>query len=307
MTSLRAALAGLVCGVALLGSAQGEELTEEEAALAMDFAMHDAAFTVYHEIGHMLVDQLRLPVLGKEEDAVDALATILLLDYKSDEIEAFNTLIDTTDGWYFNAVQSTGTGVEELSYYDEHSLDIQRAYAMVCLMVGASPKDFGETADIYEIDKEQQEACAGTYEQARNSWNTLLAPHAAEAADNRIAVTYDDAGDLSLFADELKSRRVLEKAAELVGGKYELPEPVTIRAALCDTENAFYDSDENEITYCYELASAMHALYVENMESEEAEGVDASESLDGGESVDEAKLLDAGEDLSPRRGSPSRN
>lgn len=54
MTSLRAALAGLVLGIAVLGPAHGEELTEDEAAEAMDFAIHDAAFTIYHEIGHML-------------------------------------------------------------------------------------------------------------------------------------------------------------------------------------------------------------------------------------------------------------
>ena len=43
---------------------------------AMAFAMHDAAFTMYHEVGHLLVGELGLPVLGKEEDAVDSWATI---------------------------------------------------------------------------------------------------------------------------------------------------------------------------------------------------------------------------------------
>lgn len=300
MNSLRAALAGLVLGITILGPARGEELTEDEAAEAMDFAIHDAAFTVYHEVGHMLVDQLRLPVLGKEEDAADALATILLLDDKSDEIETFNTLIDTVDGWYFNAVRTTGSGVDELSYYAEHSLDIQRAYAMVCLMVGADPKEFGETADIYEIEAEQQAACAGTYAQARNSWNALLQPHISDTPADNIVVRYEEAGDFSRFAEELQSRRILEKAAELVGGKYQLPQPITMRATPCGVQNAFYDPSTSEIIYCYELASAMHDLYVENMNAEDEEEADA-----GGDdemAVEEGEeTADEGEEVSVRR------
>ncbi|MFN4169605.1 MAG: DUF4344 domain-containing metallopeptidase, partial [Pannonibacter phragmitetus] len=34
--------------------------------------------TLYHEFGQALVDVLKLPVLGREEDAADALATLLI-------------------------------------------------------------------------------------------------------------------------------------------------------------------------------------------------------------------------------------
>lgn len=50
--------------------------TDEQLSEAMDVAMHDAVFTLYHESGHLLIDELKLPVLGKEEDAADALAII---------------------------------------------------------------------------------------------------------------------------------------------------------------------------------------------------------------------------------------
>lgn len=265
MTSLRTALAALFC-LASTAPLLAQELTEDQAAEAMDFAMHDATFTLYHEIGHLLVGELGLPVLGKEEDAADALAAILLLNDTSDEVEAFNTLIDSADGWYFNAVKSTGEGVDALSYYDEHSLDIQRAYAMVCMMVGFNPEEFGETADIYEIDKDQQEACAFTYQQAADSWVTLLAPHEVQDKPGaEISIIYEDAGEFSGFADELKSRQVLEKAAELIQASFVLPRPVTFRAALCGEANAYYSPADGEIRYCYELAADMHALYIENV------------------------------------------
>src|SRR5690349_14654698 len=97
--------------------AHGQDFTDEDYAAAVDFAMHDAAFTMYHEIGHMLVGELGLPVLGKEEDAADALAVILLLNDDTDD-DSYNALVDAADGWYFNAVNSTGSGVEDFSYYD---------------------------------------------------------------------------------------------------------------------------------------------------------------------------------------------
>ena len=178
MKTIVTALAASLCLGAMAGAALAEDSENEILGQAMAFAMHDAAFTMYHEIGHMLVGELGLPVLGKEEDAVDALATIWLLEFDESE-DSYDALIDAADGWYFNAVNSTGSGVDEFSYYSDHSLDIQRAYAMVCMMVGKDPDAFGETADIYEIDKDQQENCAYTYDQAFTSWMRLLEPHFA--------------------------------------------------------------------------------------------------------------------------------
>ncbi len=266
MTNLRAALAGLLCCATLAVPAYAQDATEDPAVAAMDFAMHDAAYTMYHEIGHLLVSELGLPVLGKEEDAADALAVILLLNDEENPDEAFNTLIDSADGWYFNAVKSTGEGVEDFSYYDEHSLDIQRAYAMVCMMVGFNPTDFKETADIYELDQDRQDACAYTYNQALDSWNTVLQPHFNNGDPGaEITVTYDDAGDFSQFADELKSRQILERAAALVTTKFHLPNPVSFRGTLCNQANAFYSPSDHQITYCYELAADMYGLYINDI------------------------------------------
>src|SRR4029078_13036153 len=41
-------------------------------------------FVLHHELGHALVDLLNLPVTGKEEDAVDQLATVVLLSSDND-------------------------------------------------------------------------------------------------------------------------------------------------------------------------------------------------------------------------------
>ena len=263
MKTTKAALAtalmclGLSTTPALAQDAQDPILGE-----AMAFALHDAAFTMYHEIGHMLVGQLGLPVLGKEEDAVDALATIWLLEFDEAD-DSYDALIDAADGWYFNAVNSTGSGVDEFSYYDEHSLDIQRAYAMVCMMVGKDPEAFGETADIYEIDPEQQEGCGYTYEQSFVSWMTLLDPHLVEeGTGSTVEVIYEDAGDYEPYAQALKDYQILEYAAQTVEASFIIPDPVTFRATQCGEPNAFYDPSTNEVIYCYEMAEHMFYMYL---------------------------------------------
>ena len=131
---------------------------------------------------------------------------------------------------------------------------------MVCMMVGADPDEFAETADIYEIDPEQQENCAGVYEQADASWMSVLDPHFTDEPGEEIPVIYDDPGDYADFADELKSREILEGLAEFLRTTFALPGPVTIVGAQCGEPNAFYSPDDHQVTYCYELAAQMWTL-----------------------------------------------
>jgi hypothetical protein len=269
MHRLRLVSFALLTALAAPAMAQQAELTDEQAAQAMDFAMHDAVFTLYHESGHLLVHELGLPVLGKEEDAADALAVIQIFKNTKDDDELFNTMNDVADGWYFSSLNMTD---DDLNTYDDHSLDIQRANAMVCMMVGAKPDEFAETADAYQMDPDQQANCAGNYEQAVNSWTSELEPHLAKTPGPAIEITYEDAGDFQKFADELKSRKILENLAENLSSTYALPGPVTFTAKVCDEPNAFYQEDTHSITYCYDLAADMYELGAANLFTDDPQG-----------------------------------
>jgi hypothetical protein len=268
MTAFRSA--ALAAALALFAmpalAADDSKLTDEQKAEAMDFAMHDAIFTLYHESGHLLVHELGLPVLGKEEDAADSLAVVQIFKNTKDEDELFNTMNDVADGWYYSSLNMTD---EDIDTYDDHSLDIQRANTMVCMMVGANPDEFGETADAYEMDADQQDACTETYQQAVDSWDKELLPHLAKAPGAEIPVTYEKAGKFQQYADELQSRKVLENLADELRTNYALPGPVTIAAKQCDDANAFYDPETHSITYCYELAADMYQKGVDNLFTED--------------------------------------
>ena len=50
---------------------------QEPSEAAMDFVRGNVLSIFYHEFGHALVDILGVPVMGREEDAADALSVVL--------------------------------------------------------------------------------------------------------------------------------------------------------------------------------------------------------------------------------------
>lgn len=248
---------------ALAQSASAARYTGDQLSEAMDVAMHDALFTLYHESGHLLIDELNLPVLGREEDAADALAIIQILKNTPDKTEVGRTLNDVADEWYYSSLRTTPA---DLTAYDRHSLDIQRANAMVCLMVGADPDTFTRKAEDRGLDADDRDDCADDYDKTLASWNAVLAPHLAKKPGPEIKVSYGPADDdhLQRFADVLQSRHILERVAERLRTTYALPKGLSIVAKECDTANSYYLEDEHEILYCYELANDIYDLTLDN-------------------------------------------
>ncbi len=247
----------------LAAPAAAQELTEEQQLIATEFALNNSQFVMQHEIGHLFVAEFGLPVLGKEEDAADSLAALFLLNQQSEE--ANQALIDSADGWYLAEFDNPSEEYEAADFYDEHSLSIQRAYQVVCFMVGADPETFAEVAEEYEIDPERQESCAFDYEQASNSWAGLLEPNEG-GGGGRIEVVYEPAGDDYADIEQLlKDVEFLETAAGDLEQTYALPRDLTFRAALCEEENAYYSYEDAEITFCYEMVAFFFRIIEDEM------------------------------------------
>lgn len=256
--------AALVAAAMLAAPASAAELTEEQQAIAVEFALNNSIFVLQHEIGHLFVGEFDLPVLGKEEDAADSLASVMLLSQGNETSQ--QALRDAADGWYLSEY-SKGDQYEESDFYDEHSLDLQRSFAVVCLMVGADPATFGETAEEYEMDKDRQERCAFDYQQAVNSWVQLLGPH--EVKDGKtgagINFIYEADADFQDIADFLHEQQFLEAAAQSVFNNYGLPREMNFVAKKCNEPNAFYNESEAQVTFCYEMFVLFFNLIQDDM------------------------------------------
>ncbi|MDH4441856.1 MAG: DUF4344 domain-containing metallopeptidase [Rhizobium sp.] len=250
--------AGFVMSTTALKAA---DFTAEQIAEGQKFIVNNALFILFHESGHMLVSELGLPVLGREEDAVDGLSGVMLLESVEDEFKA--AMQDAADGWFL-IDEAKGEGPQESDFIDTHGLDRQRAYSLVCMMSGADPDYFKTFIDSIQFPAERREECGGEYAKIRDSWFGLLEQHQDEQKTSKFTVTYEPANnaDLQPFADLLQEAQVLEAIEATYGEGYDIPDGIKVTGKTCGTENAFWHEGSREITYCYEMAAYHAALMV---------------------------------------------
>jgi hypothetical protein len=274
-SAVAAVLASCAAGFVMSSTAlKAADFSAEQIAEGQKFIVNNALFILFHESGHMLVSELGLPVLGREEDAVDALSSVMLLESEEDELKA--AMQDAADGWFL-IDEAKGEGPQESDFLDTHGLDRQRAYSLVCMMSGADPEYFKTFIDSLDFPAERREECVGEYEKTRDSWFGLLEQHQDEAKKSKFTVTYEPANnpDLQPFADLLKENQVLEAIEATYGEGYDIPDGIKVTGKTCGTENAFWQEDTREITYCYEMA-AYHAALMVNYFTNQNAPADAS-------------------------------
>jgi hypothetical protein len=134
-------------------------------------------YTVCHEIGHALIDVWRLPVTGKEEDAADQVAALLLIE----NVEGGQQMV-LDAARFFKRYADFALGEEKL-YWDEHSLDEQRFYNILCMLYGHNAKTYSYLIQEGSLPLARAELCNEDYEKIRTSWQTLLAPYMKNPPD----------------------------------------------------------------------------------------------------------------------------
>ena len=144
----------------------GEGEGDEEGAQAVSDAL---LFTMLHEVGHALVDVLDIPIAGREEDAVDQLAAVMLVD-GSDEGSA--AAINGATGLATDEEQ-----LNDLAFADDHALGSQRFYNVLCLVYGQNPEEYAHWVDEGTLPRERAEGCEAEYAHVSRSWDRLLEPY----------------------------------------------------------------------------------------------------------------------------------
>jgi len=173
-------------------------------------------------------------------------------------------LVEAAKGWFFSVRRDKEEG-DEVDYYDAHGLDEQRAYQIVCLMVGADPVQFKDLADETKLPEDRQKSCAGDYSKASSSWEQVLMPHrrSADQPKTKIDYTYGEGkGDrLENIAQVARSIKLLETLAERWAEAFAWPEPFTLEAQTCGFPNAGWVQATRKLTVCYELFADFGDLY----------------------------------------------
>jgi putative metallopeptidase DUF4344 len=125
-------------------------------------------FVLFHEVGHALVDQWDLPVVGREEDAVDAFSTIFMTEFVNEGEFA----LAGADFFYYLAGSHQ---LDEVDFADEHSFDKQRAYSIACWVYGSNPTRYGFLRQFLPVSRRVR--CPDEYRKLKKAWFSFMRPH----------------------------------------------------------------------------------------------------------------------------------
>ncbi|MDY0248930.1 MAG: DUF4344 domain-containing metallopeptidase [Pseudomonas sp.] len=258
----------LCCMLACLFYACASPAQEQASPEQLRFVTTNAEFTLLHEMGHLLIHELKLPVLGREEDAADQLGFIgLFLIHNRQQTPDFPMrLLDVADYWRLEW-QSVKNSTEQIQAWDSHALDEQRFYNIACLAYGSDPKNLEWIIEMTGLPEERAFYCQDEYEQAKYAalwFREHFKRTANQPIQHRIQVIYEPPpyhleGGNDLL-EKVKASGELEAVAERASTFFALPRDLTLRIASCGAPDSWYNTNSGELTLCYERIAYFRKL-----------------------------------------------
>jgi hypothetical protein len=230
----------------------------------VEFVVGNLLYVLAHELGHAVISELDLPVLAREEDTADVYAILKALTVVGSEFSQ-RILVRASSAWFMSARRDRRDG-EAPTYYQRHGLDEQRAYHIICLMVGSNPDKFKELADEHKLPEDRRRSCGWDYDTAARSWERVMAPHlrASDRPKAQIEVIYGDAeGSLAIVARSLREIRFLEHMAEYAAERYLWPAPIVMEMRTCGEPGARWTIPTRRLHICYEMVDEFVELFNE--------------------------------------------
>jgi hypothetical protein len=195
----------------------------ELSAFARDVTLH----VVLHELGHALVREFDLPVLGNEETMADAFATHYLTTHLPDR--AVDVLRARTTSLMIEAHEVPRV---EWAVHGEHDNDARRAFQIAALAVAADPVKYEAVAKGVGMSEQDVRKARDYGAEIHRSWRRILAPlwMPDGMRSNEARVVRDPE---SGFSDE-SSAIGLVAELEAILGRFDWHSQVTIRFTAGD-------------------------------------------------------------------------
>jgi hypothetical protein len=130
--------------------------------------------TCLHEFAHAIFEMLRVPVLGREEDAADQVSAYIILNLGKAEARR---LIGGVSYAHKTEADSAMASLAMTQFADAHGTPAQRFYNVLCIAYGADAQLFGDFVEKGHLPKERAEDCKDEYQQVANAYEKLIGPH----------------------------------------------------------------------------------------------------------------------------------
>lgn len=262
---------------------------------------------VFHEFGHFMIGELKLPATGREEDVADEFSAMVYLDNIRNNADSAYEL--AMGGALYNLMWVKSTKEKDTTpWYDEHAPDKRRLANYMCILYGEYPNLFRSLMDKTGVPEDQREVCRWNAPKHRNAWDTLLRGHRRHGVEpllvgdldpstpgHQITVVYEEPKtEIGKKVQKiLKDSRALEMIADSVGKLYVLPRDTKIVVKDCGVVNCWYGSENGSITVCHEMVETISAMFNKYDDTGKPEagttppdgGAPGSETPDGGKTV----------------------
>lgn len=213
-------------------------------AARADFVTSNLRFTLYHELGHAVIDQLALPVFGPQENAADSFAMVLA-DRMLSERQMHVLITDITRLARLEAEE------ELFEPWDEYMPGAQRLARAICLYYGLDPEVRSQVARGLGMPTSSKRDCADDARDTKAAWMSVL---------TKLAPTPGAVPVASLRPSSRgKALRLLAMDIDLINATLTLPRSIPIEQVDCGEDNAFYFDIDERIEVCTEIVSGLRA------------------------------------------------
>ena len=192
-------------------------------------------FILLHEMGHALVGELALPQVGRGEDAADEFAALFGPKIVGDR---GNTLAWNAAQW-FRLMDKSAVDIKKLPFWDEHGLNTQRFYNILCNLYGSDPKRFSQAISPI-VPYTRLRLAQQRYPKKMERWERLFSRHLVRANGKSLHRTFplrQTPAKISLKTKktgtlmtpvQLNRVRLIGALLARLNGTYKLPKNLTV-------------------------------------------------------------------------------
>lgn len=256
--------------IALIGistnslAAPGDGITQSQS----EFVLGATQWTLTHEIAHALIAELDINVLGQEEDAADRIASLALLHgtpgHEHGPTDA-RRIVAAAEVWRLQWLLDQ-SWQPKIAYWDNHPLDIQRYYNMLCLIHAHDPSLLQEQHSL-QLPEQRALICDDyEHENAVRSVKRLLQDYGSDADQNgakvRVRFVPPEFERQQSLARLVETSGIATHAAAQTSQLFALPRPITIVFDSCYGDaTAYWRQDSGEVVICYDLIERFARLH----------------------------------------------
>lgn len=202
-----------------------------------------------HEIGHAMLREFDLPIVGPEEDIADDFANIYI----------YLTLPERAEGIIGSRARQNMADGEQPEMFSEYRNDDQRAGRSICILFGQDPDRYEALASRFGLEGDEAAACRDFPTEVGRSWRRIIDTYRMppEARVTEVGLFVAD----SPFASALVTEEWRNDAYTLLSG-IDWHSGIVLAIEKCDG-GASWSRNGRRITICDE--------YVERFENQLAD------------------------------------